>query len=123
MLLGQLHVRRTAAGGHERLPLMQLLDQLLRLMTGRLHRALRHLDHLEESQRLDSAIDLIDRSAELRQDRGSDDRHHRLALLQALQDIKHLRDLEDRAKRTSVNALATIDTFRLVDMLHTILIL
>ena len=65
MFLGQLHVRRTATSGHERLSFFQFLDQFFRLMTGGFHSALRHLDHFLESQGLDSAIHFFLRSAKL----------------------------------------------------------
>ena len=98
---------------------VELLFEFFALFLGCHHRTASHLYHIGKAYLFYRIVDKFGRGFILREDSGSHHRNHFLATLDALENVEHLRNLEDGTKWATVQALAAIDTLRLVDMFHT----
>ena len=123
MLVGQFDPRRTAGGGHERLSLLNFLFEFRTFIADGFHGALRYFDHVLETDGLNRAIYFFRGGVVLSENGRSDDGDHLFSFAQTLQHVEHLRNFEDRSERTTVDALAAVDAFALIDMLHAAFVL
>ncbi len=118
-----LDPRRTAGGGHERLSLLNFLFEFRTFIADGFHGALRYFDHVLETDGLNRAIYFFRGGVVLSENGRSDDGDHLFSFAQTLQHVEHLRNFEDRSERTTVDALAAVDAFALIDMLHAAFVL
>ena len=123
MLVHQLYIRRTTGSRHKLLTLLQLLNQLVRLVADGIHRTLSHLNDIRKTDLFQCAIYLFNSRLELPQDGRSHDSHHLLTLADSVQHVEHLRYFENCSEWTCIETLSAIDTFAFVNMLYPLLIL